>query len=178
LKPEFAHWNGVTFRSIELQYAKAADILSGAGSLKFGGRWNAPDSFPVIYSSTRPGTAVEEAYQLAAEFDLKRADLRPRLTCGIEWELSSVLDLTKTGLPSWIELAKWSQEDYRAINDRGFESVCQAFGRTVRSLGAAGILSASAYVDGGVNLMVFHDSLRKTDRIRLLAEDEMTKHLK
>ena len=91
--PKSAPWRGVTFRSVELEHASSEQILSGEGSLKYGGRWNAPEAFPVIYSSTRPGTAVEEAFQLAADYELVPDDLKPRLTCGIEWNLSRVIDL-------------------------------------------------------------------------------------
>jgi hypothetical protein len=78
-------WRGVTFRSVDLAYASPAHVLSGKGSLKAGGRWNAPGAFAAVYSSTRPGTAVEEAFQLAADFQLAPDDLKPRITCGIEW---------------------------------------------------------------------------------------------
>ncbi len=46
--PKPSSWSGVTFRSVELEHAAPEQILSGEGSLKFGGRWNAPKNFPVI----------------------------------------------------------------------------------------------------------------------------------
>jgi len=168
--------NGVAFRSVEFEYARAADILSGEGSFRAGGRWNAPGSFPVIYSSTRPGAAVEEAFQLASEFDLAEADLRPRVICGVRWELSAVLDLTAIQLPGWINLENWMKEDYRAINDRGIESLCQAFGRALRNLGVTAILCPSARVENAVNLVVFRDRLRRKDMIRLISEDDVKKY--
>gem|GEM_PF-5121778 len=48
LPPLFAHmtpWRGITFRSVDLAYASPAHMLSGEGSLKAGGRWNAPGLF-------------------------------------------------------------------------------------------------------------------------------------
>ena len=57
---------GLTFRSVELERASSGEILSGEGSQRFAGRWNAPGTFPVIYSSTRPGTAIEEASMISA----------------------------------------------------------------------------------------------------------------
>ncbi len=77
----------------------------------------------------QPGTAVDEAYQLATDFDLSPDDIKPRVTCGIHWELSSVIDLTIDGLPSWLEVANWLKEDFEKINDAGNETLCQAFGR-------------------------------------------------
>ncbi len=106
LSPVPAHWAGLTFRSVELEHASPDEILSGEGSRRFGGRWNAPGTFPVIYSSTRPGTAVEEAFQLAADYELAPGDLKPRITCGVEWDLARVIDLTRNNLPAWLKLTQ------------------------------------------------------------------------
>lgn len=170
-------WRGITFRSVDLAYASSAYVLSGAGSLKAGGRWNAPGAFPAIYSSTRPGTAVEEAFQLAADFQLGPDDLKPRVTCGIEWKLSSVLDLTIASLPAWLKLADWMRENFTKINDSGFETLCQAFGRAVRNSGVNGIWCPSVRVKGGINLVVFRDRMRKTEMARVLGEAELNKYL-
>ena len=170
-------WARITFRSVELEHAFPAQILSGEGSLKFGGRWNAPGTFPVIYSSTRPGTAVEEAFQLAGDYMLAPDDLRPRVTCGIEWNLSRVIDLTRGDLPSWLKLANWMKENFSKINDGGFETLCQAFGRAGRNSGANALVCPSARVPDGINLVVFRDRLRAADRMRLLGEEELKKHL-
>src|SRR5438270_5176209 len=100
ISPKPAAWKGVTFRSVELEHAAPKEILSGEGSFKFGGRWNAPETFPVIYSSKQPGTAIEEAFQLAANYELTPDDLKPRITCGIQWDLSRMLDLAGAR-PGW-----------------------------------------------------------------------------
>lgn len=170
-------WRGVTFRSVDLAYASPASVLSGEGSLKAGGRWNAPGAFSAVYSSTRPGTAVEEAFQLAADFQLAPDDLKPRITCGIEWELSSVLDLTVADLPAWLKLSNWMRENFTKINDSGFETICQAFGRAARNSGVAGILCPSVRVKGGINLVVFRDRMRKAELARVLGEAELKKYL-
>jgi RES domain-containing protein len=177
LSPKAAPWRGITFRSVELEYAVPEQIVSGEGSLKFGGRWNAPESFPVIYSSTHPGTAIEEAFQLAADYELAPDDLKPRITCGIEWNLSRVIDLTGSGLPAWLKLADWMQENFSRINESGFETLCQALGRAARNSGASALISPSARVTGGVNLVVFRDRLRTAESMRLLGKEELTKYL-
>jgi RES domain-containing protein len=170
-------WKGVTFRSVALEFAKPDQLVSGEGSRIYGGRWNAPGSFPAVYSSTKPGIAADEAFHLAANFELSPDDIKPRVTCGIEWRLSSVIDLTATDLPSWIELGAWLQEDFGKINDGGAETLCQAFGRAVRSLAIVAMLCPSARVANGVNLVVFPDRLARSDRIRVLGKGELTKHL-
>lgn len=177
LSPKPARWTGVTFRSVELAHASPEQILSGEGSLNFGGRWNAPESFPVIYSSTRPGTAVEEAFQLAADYELAPNDLKPRVTCGIEWDLSHVMDLTRTALPAWLKLTEWMLENFSRINDSGFETLCQAFGRAARNSRVSALLCPSARVPRGTNLVVFRDRLWATETMRLLGEEELNKYL-
>lgn len=170
-------WRGITFRSVDLAYASPAHVLSGAGSLTAGGRWNAPGAFPAIYSSTRPGTAIEEAFQLAADFQLAPDDLKPRVTCGIEWDLSAVLDLISATLPGWLKLSEWMRENFMRINESGFETLCQAFGRAVRNSGIAGILCPSVRIKGGINLIVFRDRMRRTEVARVLGEAELKKYL-
>ena len=177
ISPKPAPWKGVTFRSVELEHASPEQIVSGEGSLKHGGRWNAPETFPVIYSSTRPGTAIEEAFQLAADYDLSPDDLKPRLTCGIEWNLARVIDLTRSNLPAWLKLPEWMRENFSRINARGFETLCQAFGRAARNFGLSAILCPSARVAGAINLVVFRDRLRAAETIRVLGEEELNKYL-
>jgi len=177
LSPGPARWAGVTFRSVELEHASPNQILSGEGSRRFGGRWNAPETFPVIYSSTRPGTAIEEAFQVAADYELSPEDLKPRITCGVECELARVINLTRNNLPAWLKLMNWMQEDFLRINDSGFETLCQAFGRAARNSTISAILCPSARVKGGVNLVVFPDRLRRNETMRLLGEDELKNYL-
>ena len=177
LSPKPAPWKGITFRSVELEHASPEQMLSGKGSLKHGGRWNAPETFPVIYSSTRPGTALDEAFRLATDYELAPDDLKPRLTCGIEWDLSRVVDITGANLPAWLKLGEWMLENFSRINDSGFETLCQALGRAARNSGLSAILCPSARVAEGVNLVVFPDRLRKSERMRLLGKDELKKYL-
>jgi hypothetical protein len=99
------------------------------------------------------------------------------VTCGIEWNLSRVADLTQGDLPSWLKLADWMKENFSRINDGGFETLCQAFGRAARNAGAAALICPSARVPEGINLVVFRDRLRATDSMRLLGEGELNKYL-
>jgi RES domain len=114
----------------------------------------------------RPTPNVEFQKGLAADFELVPDDLKPRVTCGIEWELSSVLDLTIASLPARLKLSDWMRENFTKINDRGFETLCQAFGRAVRNSGISGILYPSVRVKDGINLVVFRDRMRKTEVAR------------
>src|ERR1700730_15526286 len=55
-------WLGTVCRSSSLRYANATDIVTGEGALKAGGRFNSRRSFPVLYNSVEPETAVAEAW--------------------------------------------------------------------------------------------------------------------
>ena len=57
----FGPWSGVIFRSVSPRYAQPHDILSGHGSYKSGGRWNAPGIY-AIYGSLEPGLAADESF--------------------------------------------------------------------------------------------------------------------
>ncbi|MBA3834050.1 MAG: RES family NAD+ phosphorylase [Chthoniobacterales bacterium] len=63
------------------------------------------------------------------------------------------------------------------MNDGGFETLCQAFGRAARNSGAVGLICPSARVADGINLVVFRDRLRASDTMRLLGEEELNKYL-
>jgi hypothetical protein len=117
---------------------------------------------------------VEEAFQLASDFQLAPDDLMPRITCGIEWNLSSVLDLTVADLPTWLKLSNWMRENFTKIS---FATICQAFGRAARNSGVAGVLCPSVRVKGGINLVVFRDRMRKAEVARVLGEAELKKYL-
>jgi hypothetical protein len=69
------------------------------------------------------------------------------------------------------------REDFTKINDSGFETLCQAFGRAVRNSGVTGMLCPSIRVKRGVNLVVFRDRMRKTEVARVLGEVELKEHL-
>ncbi len=104
-------------------------------------------------------------------------DLKPRLTCGIEWNLSRVIDLTRNDLPAWLKLTDWMQENFSRINQSGFETLCQALGRAARNLGVSAFICPSARVADGRNLVVFRDRLRIAETVRLLGEEELKKFL-
>ena len=61
--------------------------------------------------------------------------------------LARVIDLTGNNLPGWLKLTNWMQEDFLHINDSGFETLCQAFGRAARNSMISAILCPSARVE-------------------------------
>jgi RES domain-containing protein len=70
--------------------------LSAIGSLRSGGRYNAPNSFPVLYCADSQLTAMMEVEALftTADGQLKGAPRNPDLVLTVQCALSRVLDLT------------------------------------------------------------------------------------
>ncbi|MBV8969792.1 MAG: RES domain-containing protein [Verrucomicrobia bacterium] len=90
----FGSWSGVIFRSVSPRYARPADIVSGYGSYRAGGRWNAPGIY-AIYGSIEPGLAADESFNfLLQHFGWQNRDIPPRMVVAIRVSLPAVLDLT------------------------------------------------------------------------------------
>jgi RES domain-containing protein len=90
----FGRWSGVIFHSVSPRYARAADVVSGYGSFRAGGRWNAP-GFYAIYGSIEPGLAADESFNfLLQHFGWENRDIPPRMVVGVRVSLQAVLDLT------------------------------------------------------------------------------------
>ncbi len=126
--------------------------VSGAGARSFGGRWNPPDSFPVIYTALSEATARAEFERLAARQGRLVSDFLPRNLYTLDVELSAVLDLTGLGGLRRVGLSM------RAV--RGDDaSACQAVGDAAHKLGFEGIIAPSATSSGPV-LAIFELNLR------------------
>jgi hypothetical protein len=90
----FGSWSGVVFRSVSPRYARPTDIVTGYGSYRAGGRWNAPGIY-AIYGSIEPGLAADESFNfLLQHFGWQKRDIPPRMVVGIRVSLQAVLDLT------------------------------------------------------------------------------------
>ena len=74
--------------------ASGFDARSGDGARRFGGRFNPPHSFPVIYLCTSRPCVVAELTRQAQRQGLSVHDLLPRELWRIMVELTKVLDLT------------------------------------------------------------------------------------
>ena len=74
--------------------ASGFDARSGDGARRFGGRFNPPHSFPVIYLCTSRPCVVAELTRQAQRQGLSVHDLLPRELWQITVELTKVLDLT------------------------------------------------------------------------------------
>ena len=84
-------YQGVAFRHMA---AHRSLPMSGEGAQMHGGRFNPPDSFPVVYLCTTRPCAVAEFRRLGERRTIGVAGLLPRVLYRYEVSLERVLDLT------------------------------------------------------------------------------------
>lgn len=168
----FGSWSGVVFRSVSPRYARPTDIVTGYGSYRAGGRWNAPGIY-AIYGSIEPGLAADESFNfLLQHFGWQKRDIPPRMVVGIRVSLQAVLDLTNpASVLHQLNLEELLSEDWRKMNGGQKESRSQALGRAVAGLGE-GILAPSR-IRTGKNLVIYPRSLKPESRIEVLGEADL-----
>lgn len=156
-------------------------MLDGKGSFKYGGRWSAAGTFPAVNLSTTEDAALHESSAKFSYYRLPLANVRPKVVAGIRLKLGKVIDLTNRrgiGKQPWLRLEELLAEDWRKVNDAGHESQSQAFGRAAHDRGAEGLLTPSARVQDGVNLVYFPESGLGAGKIQILGEEELERWLK
>lgn len=175
----FQPWRGAAYRVTTLDYPSPASILLGQGSYLHGGRWNAPGSFRAVYGSTSDLVAVAESRANAEYAGLSLPFRAPRLLVTVELSLTRVIDLTDAGIRAQLEFdAEGSRrEDWRRLQEEGFESVSQAFGRAAFASGASGLLVPSARLPEGVNVVYFPENRQELEEARVF-EPEMLERIR
>jgi RES domain-containing protein len=111
--------------------------LSGDGARRKGGRWNPPDSFPVVYAALDVATVDRELDRAARRAGMTGAMMGPRRLATIRVRLSRVLDMTDVGVRAALDVteADLMGEDL---------TIPQAIGETAHHLGYEAILAPSA----------------------------------
>jgi len=153
-------WEGEFYRSCKVRYARSADLTSGAGSLRWGGRWSGPGVARVVYGSTTPEAAVAESLAGLRRAGIEPARAAPFVIAALRarfvaLDLTAPEVLTALGLDA-VELA---DDPWWLAQGRGVESLTQAVGRSAFEAGLGGLRVASRAVPGGVNLAVFVERL-------------------
>jgi hypothetical protein len=82
-----------------------SDPLDGSYSMRFGGRWNAPGTFPVVY--------------LSADRDTARANARHLLTKGFDAVFVSAEDLDPSELPTLVTTGVPDDHYIDVVTDNG-----------------------------------------------------------
>jgi len=146
-------FRGLVYRHI----APHRGCTSGEGARQAGGRWNPPDSFPVMYTALDETTVLQEFYRLAERSGLAVENFLPRTLCVIEVDVAAVLDLRN---PQNLTSVGLTPEQLRSFSMRE----CQAVGDAAHRLDLEGVLAPSATGAGNV-LAVFELKLRNTSRV-------------
>ena len=169
VKDQARAWTGNGFRLAAMSHASASKILSGRGSQEFGGRWNSAGTFPAVYCSLLPETAVTETMTRFRKTGLKARRPLPCVLVSLAIKLQSVLDFTDPRAFPTVEpfLAKAKRENWQKLQDEGREASSQAIGRAAHQLGIEGILFSSAVAAGANNLVVFPENLRARSILRI-----------
>jgi len=148
------------------QLAPGYGPLSGEGARIHGGRWNPPDSFPVLYTAPDPATCLAELARAAALQGLRPVDLLPRVLVSYEVQLSRVLDMTDA-------------EVLAALNLRPEQLLTDDLRRT-RAIGAAALFvgfeairAESAARRGAVALPIFITGLLADSSVEPVATEPL-----
>lgn len=133
------------------------DPLSGAGARALGGRWNPPDSFPVLYLATDKDTVTAEFRRLAKRQGLGVESFLPRAMYEYDVALTTLLDVTDSATRDAVSL---TLDDIAADE----LSACQAVGEAAYACQRSGVIAPSATGSGTV-VAVFTDFLSATETV-------------
>jgi RES domain-containing protein len=166
---------GFAYRVIEDKWRDSP--LSAIGAVQRGGRYNAPNAFPVLYSADSQMTAMMEANALFVTADgrLEGVPRNPDLILTVQCELLRVLDLT---VPDRYDALGTTREELVSsnpsrfiLNARGEETPTQRLGSACSYSGGVSALKVpSAAHPAGFCLDIFLDSLLIGEQISILDE--------
>lgn len=128
-----ASYEGEGYRQQVPEY----DPFSGEGARRRGGRFNPPDSFPVLYLCSTRACAVAEFYRAGSRLAIGAEGLLPRHLFRYRIRLDQVVDLT---VRENIELLGISDADLVGED----LSITRAIGESAQTLGMQAVRSFSA----------------------------------
>jgi RES domain-containing protein len=149
--------------------------LSAIGSVRTGGRYNGPDTFPILYCADSQTTAMMEVEALFSTSDgqLKGVPRDPDLVLTIKLNLSRVLDLTVPDLyadlgTDYKELVNLIPSRF-ILNARGEQTPIQRLGGACSFSGNISALKVpSAAGKSGFCLDILVDSLLVGEELSIL----------
>ena len=171
----FQPWKGTIYRVTTLKYREPRIILFGEGSYRNGGRWNAIESFRAVYGSVDDITALKESKANAEYANLPYPFRETRLIVAVDVSLSRVIDLTASDTLKALDVTEGElrTEDWRKVQEQGFESLTQALGRAVFQARGEGLLTFSARVAKAINVAYFPQNKLRASEVRLCQAREL-----
>lgn len=162
-------FDGFVYRVIPERWRDSP--LSTTGSIRAGGRYNAPNTFPVLYCADSQMTALLEVEALFATADgrLQGVPRDPDLVLSLRCVLGRVLDLTDDHVCSDLgttqeELVSFTPSRF-IVNARGNETPTQSLGAACSFSGRVSALKVpSAAHKEGYCLDILPDSLLVGER--------------
>ncbi len=163
----------MAFRAAPLEFSRLANLLDGVGSFQFGGRWSAAGSFPAVNLSLTQEGAIDESGAVFSYYNFSAHDVKPKVIVGVRLRLDKVVDLRRLRSKKWLSLDELVGEDWRKVNDSGYESESQAMGRAIQAVGAEALITPSARIANVVNLFFFPKSLTRAGNVQILGKEEI-----
>lgn len=171
----FQVWKGTVYRVTTLKYRDPRIIVFGEGTYRNGGRWNAIRSFRAVYGSTSDVVALAESKANAEYANLPYPFREPRLVVAIDVSLQRVADLTQFENLDLLGVSEEELrgEDWRKVQEQGFESITQALGRALFEAKAEGLLARSARVENGINIALFPQNRRSSSKLTVCEAQQL-----
>ena len=167
-------FDGVVYRSSTPKYATEADMLTGEGSRRSGGRWN-PKGIALVYTSLTPETAMAETLAHNRYNALPVEDAMPRVFVAVAVRLKTVLDLRDGSIRRRLQVSasQLLAVDWRTEAYLGREPITQRLGRAAHATGWEGLIVPSAADPDSHNLLIFPDHLSADSETTLLNADRL-----
>ena len=163
-------WNGIIYRSAPPKWAAATHLLTGLGSFKAGGRFNAAGSFPMVYGSTTPELAMIESLAFQRRAGLPVEHALPLVFKAISVKVEWLLDLSDAKVLAAIGLAPSDlAQPWWLTRLRGEEALTQAFGRAAHASRIQALKVPSAHsADHGHNILLLPDHIMPPSEMKVL----------
>ncbi|MCL2640445.1 MAG: RES family NAD+ phosphorylase [Phycisphaerales bacterium] len=161
-------WRGMVYRSALLQWADEQNMLNGLGSMKSGARFNAPGTFPALYTCTSPELVTIESLANQRRAGLPVYQSLPLIIRAIDAELG-ILHFTDEAVLSAFATSfdEFRREPWWLFRGRGVEATTQAIRRAAHALGVQAIQYPSAHtLEYGENIVIFLDNISR-DQIKI-----------
>jgi RES domain-containing protein len=170
-------FSGKLIRVTGMDYANTDDLLSGDGSLHYGGRYNSKGRFRAIYASMELDTATAEllAHHRHQGRPDPEAEVFPIAAVSLEIEVDRLLDLTNSSTRRKLKVKlKDLVGDWQGVQGRGREALTQAIGRLALAASFQGLFAPSAARRGGRNVVLFRELIAE-DQLRIIRKEKLPK---
>ncbi len=151
-------FKGIVFRI----HAPDKEALDTSASREYGGRWNRPEKYGVLYTSLTLETAEAEYKTQLQKRGLAADDLFDRSISTIEVRLQRVLDFSDPDRQKEFRISESELESDDDISRKKMLDLADE----ARAHGYEAIISPSARLRKGKNLNVFMDLLRDKSFIK------------